>query len=278
MKKKIKYTPGQLDFLRDGYLTMNVRELARAFNRRFGKRKQVSAILATLKNHRIRCGRAPKDRLISRLRLFTEQQARFIRENYAGRSAAELAALFNARFKTAVSVQQIKTFVKNRGIVSGRSGHFPRGHKPWNAGTKGQGLTGANEHSFKKGNTPANRKPLGSERICPKDGFVLIKIAERNPYTGFATRYKHKHVHVWEQLHGPVPKGMVVAFRDGDKTNIVPENLMLVSRAELLRLNKHGYKQTPEEIKASLLALARLEVKTYEAVRKSKELSKHGLL
>lgn len=72
-----------------------------------------------------------------------------------------------------------------------------------------------------------------------------------------------KHVHVWEQTHGPVPDGMVVVFRDGDKLNINPQNLMIVSRAELLRLNKRGYKNAPADLKPSILALAKLEVKTF---------------
>ena len=155
--------------------------------------------------------------------------------------------------------QQIKTFVHNRGITCGRSGRFEKGNKPWNSGTKG--LTGANISSFRKGCVHPKLKPIGSERIDTKDGYIYIKIAEPDPYTGFPTRYKQKHVHVWEQRHGPVPKGMVVAFRDSDRLNVDPENLMLISRAELLRLNKHGYKDVPAELKPSVLALAKLEVK-----------------
>ncbi|MCK4789229.1 MAG: HNH endonuclease [Desulfobacteraceae bacterium] len=146
---------------------------------------------------------------------------------------------------------------------SGKTGRFQAGHVPWNDGTKGQGLTGANRKSFKKGNVPANRKPLWTERVCPKDGFILMKVPERNPYTGFSTRYKHKHVYIWEQEHGPVPKGMVVAFIDGDKTNCEPENLMLISRAELLALNQHGYKNMPDELKPNVLALSKLQAKTW---------------
>jgi len=76
---------------------------------------------------------------------------------------------------------------------------------------------------------PPNRKPLGAEHICSKDGFILMKVPERDPHTGFPTRYKHKHVHIWEQAHGPVP-----------------------------------YKNTPDSIKPSVLALSTLEVKTWK--------------
>jgi len=55
---------------------------------------------------------------------------------------------------------------------------------------------------------------------------------------------------------------MVVAFKDADKLNCEPENLMLISRAELLTLNRHGYREMPAELKPSVLALSKLQVKT----------------
>ncbi len=261
MPKKIKYTPSQIKFLRTGYLSINIHGLTKAFNDKFGTEKTEGQITATLKNHKIRCGRKPGDRLISRFRIFTTDQVQFIRDNYTGRSVAEMTVLFNNRFETDRAQAQVKSLVDNRGINSGRTSHFPRGNVPWNTGTKG--LTTANKSSFKKGHPPANRKPIGSERICSKGGFVLIKIAEKDPCTGFPTRYKHKHVHVYEQENGPVPKGMVVALKDGDKTNCEPENLMLISRAELLNLNRHGYKDMPAKLKPSVLALAKLQIKTW---------------
>ena len=240
---------------------MNVRDLAKAFNEQFGMKKTEDKIKSALQNHKILCGRAPKDRLINRYRIFTDEQIEYLKNNYTGRSVAELRVMFNVEFNTDMTWQQIKTAVHNRGIVSGLTGCFEKGYRSWNKGTKG--LTDANKTSFKKGSVPANRKPLGTERICPKDGYVLVKVAEPNPYTGFPTRWKHKQVHIWEQDNGPVPDGMIVVFRDGDKRNIDPENLMLTSRAELLILNKNGYKDAPAELKPSILALSKLEVKTF---------------
>ena len=74
-------------------------------------------------------------------------------------------------------------------------------------------------------------------------------------------------MHVYEQGHGPVPKGMVVSFKDGDKTNCEPDNLMLISKAELLNLNQKGYKDLPADLKPSVLALAKLQVKTFEKAK-----------
>lgn len=240
---------------------MNTRDLAKAFNAQFGTSRTESGIATALTRRRIKCGRAAKDRLISYVRLFDSEHIQFIKDNYAGRSVAEMTDLFNTEFDLDRTRQQIKSAVDNRGINSGLTGQFKEGHKSWNKGTKG--LTSANRTSFKKGSVPVNRNPLWHERLCPKDGYILMKVPEVDPHTGFPTRYKHKHIYLWEQANGPAPKGMVVAFRDGVKTNCEPENLMLISRAQLLRLNQHGYKDAPDELKLSILALAKLEVKVF---------------
>ncbi|MCG8636266.1 MAG: HNH endonuclease [Desulfobacterales bacterium] len=261
-----RYTSEQLDFLRCGYQLMTIETLTLFFNLAFQVVKTPGQVKACLNNHRITCGRKGRDRLKKRTRQISEVQEQFIRDNYKGISAAEMTALFNTRFGTDKTLQQIKSFVHNHGINSGRTGHFLKGNAPWNKGTKG--VMKPNSGNFKKGSIPANAKPLGFERIS-KDGFVEIKVTERNPHTGAPTRFKHKHRHVWEQTFGSIPEGMVVAFKDADKTNCDPDNLMLISRAELLTLNRHGYREMPEELKPSVLALAKLKVKTHARARET---------
>lgn len=266
---KIRYEIEHIQFLRTGYLLMNTRDLSKAFSAFCARPVSEKAVKSILQNHQITCGRKPKDRLINRVRMFTPIHVKFLKKQYVGRSVNELTRVFNAKFNMNMTRQQIRTAVHNRGFTSGRTGQFEKGQRPWNAGTKGQGIMRPNKTSFKKGHVPPNRRPLGSERVCSKDGFILIKVAEKDPHTGFPTRFKHKHVHVWEQANGPVPEGMVVAFQDGNKLNITIENLMLISRAELLRLNKHGYKNAPDELKPSILALAKLETKTFQMEKKA---------
>lgn len=246
---------------------MAIRDLTPIFNARFGLSKTDSQIRCALHNHRITCGRKGGARLIPHLRVCTKVQAEFIEENYRLMTVKDLAAALTDKFGVVLTERQINTFIKNHGITSGRTGRFEKEHTPWNNGTKGKGLTGRNKTSFRKGNVPPNRRPLWSERIDSKDGFILIKVPETDPYTGFPTRFKLKHVWIWEQANGPVPKGMNVAFKDSNKLNCVLENLMLVSDAELLRLNQHGYREMPEELKPSILALSRLETKMFSRAK-----------
>ena len=202
---------------------------------------------------------------------YTELQLIFLRRGYRNLTIRELTRAFNDLFEEDRTEQMIKATLKRHGFGSGRTGNFEKGIRPWNKGTKGQGLTSANSGSFKKGSAPPNRRSLGSERICLKDGYILVKVAETNPHTGFPTRFKHKHAHIWEQANGPVPDGMVVFFVDGDKTHCDLGNLKLISRAELLIANQLGYSDAPADLKPSILALARLKAKAF-----SKGRNKHG--
>ena len=190
-------------------------------------------------------------------RLFTREQERFIREEYRTMSRKDLLKAFNARFGTSRSLDQLVSFIKRNGITSGRLGRFELGSRPRNSGTNG-GVR-ANSGTFRKGNVPGNTRSMGAERIDPKDGYVLVKIRERNPYTGAETRFKFKHVAIWEATHGPVPEGHVVRFKDGDKMNFALGNLVLVTQAENLRLNQVGFSDAPEEARDVALTLARLE-------------------
>ena len=187
---------------------------------------------------------------------YRKEHLDWLKENYPSMSRREIAESFNREFNLSRSYNSVIACLKNHKIKSGRTGSFKKGQTAWNLGLKG--YMGRNITSFKKGRVPHNQRPLWSERI-DSDGYVKLSIPAKNRNTGFATRYKNKHVWIWEQENGPVPTGHVVIFKDGDNRNFEKDNLVLVTRRELLSLNQHGYKQHPEELKPSVLALAKLE-------------------
>ena len=125
---------------------------------------------------------------------------------------------------------------------------------------------------FKKGGLPHNHRGAGHERICPKDGYVILIVAERNPWTGAETRPVLKHRWLWEKANGPIPSGQVLKCLDGDKTNCDPGNWELVSQSMLPRLaggrKGKGYDQHAPELRPTVLAIAKLEDKAREAKRR----------
>lgn len=261
---RMRYTRKHIRFLRKGYLSMRIPALTEAFNEAFGFSVTPAAIKATLNNHKIRCGRPTGTMKGERLE-YTEEQEQFLREHYPLLSRGDLARAFNEHFGTAKTAMQIVFFVKRRGITSGRTGCFPKGHRPWNTGTKG--LVPPNSGQFKPGSVPGNLKEEGFERVNVY-GYIEVKVNEPNPYTGAPTRFRLKHVVVWESAHGPVPKGHKLRFIDGDKLNCALENLEMVNNAEHLRLNQIGYAEAPMEAKPVVRTLAALEVKAFQRKRK----------
>lgn len=89
---------------------------------------------------------------------------------------------------------------------------------------------------------PHTRKPIGTEKV-DSDGYLRRKLTD----TGYPPKdWVAVHRINWEAAHGPIPKGHMVIFRDGDKTNVAVENLELISFREQMRRNTlHNY---PKEI------------------------------
>ncbi|WP_245676902.1 HNH endonuclease signature motif containing protein [Enterococcus rivorum] len=115
---------------------------------------------------------------------------------------------------------------------------------PINKGTKGMYNVGGNSTSFKKGEKPVTYKPVGSEMI-DKDGYTLIKVKDDGPYQ---ERWVNKQRVIWEKENGPIPKGHVILFADGNKGNLDIENLILISQSQLVRLNKNGWIGKSKEV------------------------------
>jgi hypothetical protein len=179
----------------------------------------------------------------------------------------ELTEQFNEQFGTDKNQKAISSYCKRHGWLTGRDGKLQKGNKPWNTGTKG--VCKPNGGSFTKGSKPANHKPIGHERICSKDGFILIKVDEVNPHTGFKGWYRHKHIVIWESEHGAVPDGYIIRLRDGNKLNCELSNLVCVSQAVNLRMNKNQVNALPDEFKETGRIIAQLEVKTFEVMRET---------
>lgn len=183
-------------------------------------------------------------------------------------SRRALHAAFVAEFQRAdVTADDLKALCSRKGWKTGRSGCFEKGQTPVNKGKpclpgKGGRSPEAAKAHFRKGRLPHNARGAGHERIDNKDGYVILIVAETNPWTGAATRPVHKHRWLWEQKHGPLPKGYVLKSVDGNKLNTDPDNWEAVPRALLPRLNGRfgrNYDAAPAELKPTIMAVAKLE-------------------
>ena len=160
---------------------------------------------------------------------WTDEEKEYLASIVKGSTYKEITKQMNDKFEYNFSEEQIKGAMARYKLPTGTGGYFKKGSTPWNKGLKG--YMGANKTSFKKGTIPPNYRPVGSERIT-KDGYIEIKVEDPN-------KWELKQRYIYEQHHGEIPNNCNVIFADKNIRNFDINNLVLVSKAEMLILNKN---------------------------------------
>ena len=159
---------------------------------------------------------------------WSQEEKQYLASIVKGKTYKELVTLMNEKFDYEFSSQQIEGALRRYNLKTGNTGQFKKYKEPWNKGLKG--YMGANKTSFKKGNIPPNYKPVGSERVT-RDGYTEVKIKDPN-------KWELKHRHIYKKHYGEIPSGYNVIFADKNISNFDIDNLILVSKAEMLMLNR----------------------------------------
>lgn len=132
------------------------------------------------------------------------------------------------------SLSAIKGKAKALQIKSYHDGRFRKGDTPKNKGktVSAQQRKKSSSTWFQKGHTPTNKLKNGAITTrTSKSGraYQHIRVAPRV--------WRLYHRHLWQQHHGPIPKGMVVYFKDGNTLNCQLENLAIRSKKDHLQSN-----------------------------------------
>ena len=190
---------------------------------------------------------------------YTKEQKQFLIDNNHLTPAKELADMFNKKFGTNITKNNIKNFRGNNHLSSGLTGQFEKGHKTHNKGKKWDEYMSKEKQencrktTFKKGNIPKNHRIVGSERIS-KDGYIEIKVAEPN-------KWKYKHRVIYEKYYGKIPKGYNVIFLDGNKQNLDISNLKVISKHDNLIMNENNLRFNDKALTESAYLIAKIENK-----------------
>ncbi|WP_179988358.1 MULTISPECIES: HNH endonuclease signature motif containing protein [unclassified Acinetobacter] len=184
---------------------------------------------------------------------YTEEMLMFLRQ-HEETPRTELTCKFNEKFGCNLSADSIKAKCLRMGLKTGRNGCFSPGQKSWNKGLKG--YMGANITSFKKGQRGWNAKPIGYERIT-KDGYIEVKTAE--PRT-----FELKHRVVWKKAHGEIPSGHALVFKNLNKQDCRIENLEIITRGELARLNQSYKHLVTPETNETCVAMAKIKHRVHQ--------------
>jgi Zn ribbon nucleic-acid-binding protein len=199
----------------------------------------------------------PKNSKNKVIHIWNTEEKEYLKYITPGHHHKEIQESMNKKFNQNFTLDQIKAAIARYKLNTGFTGRFEKSHIPANKGEKSGGWEPT---QFKKGHVPINHRPVGSERTNV-DGYIEIKVAEPN-------KWRCKHILVWEENKGPVPKGYAIVFGDSDKTNLNIDNLILVSRKQLLILNRKNLIQKDADLTRTAIIIADLYQKIGERKRK----------
>ena len=145
----------QSDYLVSIIEGRRVSEVTKMLNEHFGTSFTEKQIDAYKHNHKLKSGIKP-GRCLGSCRKYTMEQIEYLREIAPGRGTDEIARMFNERWGTNYTRQQIQSIKKNYKIVSSWDTRFKKGHVPANKGTTGMFNVGGNIGSFSRGHRPDN--------------------------------------------------------------------------------------------------------------------------
>lgn len=205
------------------------------------------------------------------MRKYNQQERDFMKSYVPGHSHKEICEAFNKRFSPPISVAQVKVYITNNKLNTGRTGRFEKGHIPANKGKKlsKEMYDKAAPTMFKSGHKPANTLPVGTEKMLA-DGYIWVKIDDQVGVRK-QVNWKQKHKLIWEAANGPVPEGCIITFLDGNHSNCSLENLQLITKEQNARLNRHGLRGDSAEITQLGIAVADLISATAAAEKRIKQ-------
>jgi hypothetical protein len=127
--------------------------------------------------------------------------------------------------------------------ILGRQHQFKKGIVPQNKGKKMSSETyeKCKVSFFKKGHKPHNTKYDGYE-IKTQDGYKMVRVS--------VNKFVLLHRKIWTEKHGPILKGHIIIFKDGNSNNCDISNLEMISmKKNVIRNQTHHY---PEELKQTI--------------------------
>lgn len=187
------------------------------------------------------------------IHVWSDDEKEYLKQITPGHHYKEIQELMNEKFEYEFSISQIKGAIGRYKLNTGFNGQFKKGNVPANKGVKGVIYEGCKKTWFKKGHAPINHREVGSERINIY-GYTEIKVAEPN-------KWRLKHHVIYEKHNGPIPKGYNVIFGDRNPMNFDINNLILVSKAQLLKMNQHKLIKNDADITRTGVLIADIYLK-----------------
>jgi hypothetical protein len=208
-----------------------------------------------------------RDRFRAGKRLWNPSDDALLRRRYAHEPTAAIATKLRRSIRAVYVRARLLGLAKSaaylakhcrlqRGSTIGAQFRFQKGHVPANKGLKrpaGWGPGRMKETQFRTGVPSWRNMPIGGTRAI--DGYLYRKVSDV-PNVPWTVNWTLEHHRIWAAVHGPVPKGFALIFRNGDRTDIRLDNLQLLTRRELMARNT--VHNLPRELASTIQLLGAL--------------------
>lgn len=185
------------------------------------------------------------------------EYVRFMKKIIPGHTEPEIKDAFKKKYGIMLTDGQIGGFKNKHHVKSGTNGgRWVKGQVARNKGQKmpADVYARCQPTMFKKGHMTHNHKPVGSERIS-RDGYIEIKVEEPK-------RWEKKHRVIYERYYGvKLGRNDAIIFLDGNRLNLDIENLVRMTRSELVRYNQMKLHGDNPDLNMSAVLLAKIKAK-----------------
>lgn len=263
-----RFSKEEDDFIRNHYMTLLDHEIAERLGLSLDQVKGRRQWMGLKKGHR---KGYPSGR-----RLFSNEQEQWLLDNNSSLRSGALAQSINDRFGTSFKASQIAAWRKNHRHPSGIDTRFTAGQASWTKGKTLEEICKGNQETlaavrstqFRKGNEPWNVVPIGTV-ITNSDGYKWIKVDDRKDVRYPVENWRAYHRWLWETKNGPIPEGMQLIFKNGDRSDCRMENLTLMTMRE--RGFYKGMETDDKELQDLAVAIARLKTRISERERNEEQ-------
>lgn len=260
-------TEEQVEFLKSNHKQLKYKELTELFNTKFNTRKKITQIKKACEKYKLQ-----KEKLT-----YTDEQIEFIKSIYKGRSHKELTELFNEKFNTKRTVIQIKNACFVRKFLDNRGIRYTKEEIQWLQdtvpGKRWSEVTTLFNEKFSRKKTKnqimifcCSKGIHNGISFGPSDadnGSVYIK-DNRYSLIKVDGTWESMGRHEWKKHFGTIPKGNLVIYADGNSKNFSKDNLLVVTRAELIILNRKNLRFSNPELTKTGVLIAKLLIKIKE--------------
>lgn len=244
MNNTHKYTEEDIYFIKDNIDNMSYREMSVFFEKKYQTKFIPDSISHVARRNGIKKSiRIYNDRKNSCYKNeYTEEQLIFLKETFSScKKWKELADLFNKKYKTSYSSNEIRGICKKKyGFVMENSTTFKRNHHPL-------------------------KLSIGTERIG-SGGKVCVKVSDFELPSGNASNWKQKSRVIYESVYGEIPKGNTIIHLNGNTNDFDISNLYCVSRSVMACLMRNDWYKENQEITLTAVKCAELMCKLKEMV------------